>query len=907
MKKLMNKNFVQKIVIAILIVLSFNFVVPTFSHADFGGLLWTPIRWLVTGIGDTILYWLNFFFVGFSTEQAQEYLDNPYKPANFNSVAKIGDSILESNRAGGQKETVINRSDMGTGKEIPIIEYSPDMIFANKVPGLDANYINPKTDYENTAGISIDEVSITKTLQETIATWYISLRNLVIVCLLSILLYVAIRMIISSTASDKAKYKKMLMDWLISFCLVFFMHYIMAFTMSLIEIVSQSLSESASEITVVLEQSDRYDSQWFESHNSWFNTNIMGYCRFMTQSDEGIETMGFTILYIALIVYTLKFTWEYMKRSIKMAFLTLMAPLVTLTYAIDKMGDGKAQAFNSWLKEYIFTALVQPFHLLIYSIFMGASMNIAARNPLYAILFLAFLTPAEKLLRKFFGFDKEASGGSSFAGGFGGAAAYNMLRGAVSKGAQGLQHAKGGGGQNSQIRQKNNNMVKDPNAPKGNLDSFKNGSGNESISGNNTENSTASTNNDRLQNGRETQMEAMSDVQSESFGTNDWDPQEYAAMQQGSNAASATKNNGMSDQEYDDVLRESGYSEKEIKRMHKEEKRSERLENYKQDQNWGIGKWASENFIKPTASKVGGGIKNIAGAASDKFKTTGVYKRAIAPGTKKIKDIASKASNRYKNSEFVKSGAARALKNSAKGALNVGGRALLKTGKIAGKLAAGAAVGAVGLGMGIAGDDLDDVLKYAGGGFALGYSAIPSLASNTIQDVKDIGSTIRNDYEIGAYGETEAALLQQNRNVMHDKALRTEEIERLTEENEGRKPTRQEINERMQQVAEYRNAGITDSSAMHKAMKIEKEINQQLQDSGISEEQSNKMSRNQAIEIAKLAEPYTKQELRNEDKVNDLRKDIMGKLTKGSNGLSAKEATSTCENIINNVKKIKGV
>ena len=40
-----------------------------------------------------------------------------------------------------------------------------------------------------------------------------------------------------------------------------------------------------------------------------------------------------------------------MKRSIKMAFLTLMAPLVTLTYAIDKMGDGKAQAFNSWLKE----------------------------------------------------------------------------------------------------------------------------------------------------------------------------------------------------------------------------------------------------------------------------------------------------------------------------------------------------------------------------------------------------------------------------------------------------------------------------------------------------------------------------------------------------------------------------
>ena len=37
-----------------------------------------------------------------------------------------------------------------------------------------------------------------------------------------------------------------------------------------------------------------------------------------------------------------------------MAFLTLIAPLVALTYPIDKMNDGQAQAFNRWMKEYIF-------------------------------------------------------------------------------------------------------------------------------------------------------------------------------------------------------------------------------------------------------------------------------------------------------------------------------------------------------------------------------------------------------------------------------------------------------------------------------------------------------------------------------------------------------------------------
>lgn len=901
MKKLMNKNFIQKIVIAILIVLSFNFVVPNFSCAvtadEIGGLLWTPVRMLVTGIGDTILYWLNFFFVGFTYDEAQQYLEAPLKPANLNAVAKF-DSDTEGfiNQKGGKLEVQIDRSDdMGIKKEIPIIEYGPDMIFANEVPGLDANYINPTK--ETKAGFSITEdVSITRTLQEAIATWYVSLRNLVIVCLLSILLYVAIRIIISSTASDKAKYKKMLMDWLISFCLVFFMHYIMAFTMELLDIITKGLANSSSNITVIL-GSDKY----------YFNTNIMGYCRFMTQSDSGIETMGFTMLYIALVVYTLKFTWEYMKRSIKMAFLTLMAPLVTLTYAIDKMGDGKAQAFNAWLKEYVFTALIQPFHLLIYSIFMGASMNIAARNPLYAVLFLAFLTPAEKLLRKFFGFDKEASGGSSFAGGFGGAAAFNMLKGAVSKGAQGLQLAKGASGQNSNIRQKTN-MVKDPNAPKGDLSSFKTGAGNnpeiDTQDGNNI--SEGNNKNEALtaSNSRPTKDEALEKYSAEGFGKNangeyfnpytdeydpDYDPhndssynvpqrdevlEKYSAEGFGKNA-DGEYYNPYTD-EYDsnyDPHNDSSYNVPQNNEIPKSN--------------------ANENVAQMEASQPDRSEPEIENSAPTPQRFT---------SQQSVRSLANNSASRPKSS---KQKGAKA--NIAKGIGRVALRGAIGTAKIAGKLAAGTVMGAIGLGMGIAGDDMEDVFKYAAGGFALGYTAVPAIAKNTIDDVKGIGSSVRSEFELGAYGTTEAAMRQQERDTKHDKALRTEQIERLTEENGGRKPTRQEINERMQQVADYRNAGVTDSSTMYKAMKVEKEINEQLQNSGMSANESGTLSRNQAIEIAKLAEPYSKQELRNEDKVNDLRTDIMGKLTKGSNGLTKKEAERTCENIIKNVKKIKGV
>ena len=54
-----------------------------------------------------------------------------------------------------------------------------------------------------------------------------------------------------------------------------------------------------------------------------------------------------------------------------MAFLTIISPIVALTYPIDKM-DGEAKGFNMWLREFIFNALLQPLHYILYYIlFVG--------------------------------------------------------------------------------------------------------------------------------------------------------------------------------------------------------------------------------------------------------------------------------------------------------------------------------------------------------------------------------------------------------------------------------------------------------------------------------------------------------------------------------------------------------
>ena len=92
-----------------------------------------------------------------------------------------------------------------------------------------------------------------------------------------------------------------------------------------------------------------------------------------------------------------------------LAFLTIIAPLMAMTYPLDKMRDGNAQGFNAWLKEYLFNLLIQPVHLILYTILIGSAIDLVADNLLYALVALGFILEGEKILRKFFGFDKSST------------------------------------------------------------------------------------------------------------------------------------------------------------------------------------------------------------------------------------------------------------------------------------------------------------------------------------------------------------------------------------------------------------------------------------------------------------------------------------------------------------------
>ena len=254
-------------------------------------------------------------------------------------------------------------------------------------------------------------------LQGTIAKWYKTIRIISMVGLLSVLLYIGIRIILSSTsAQNQAKYKNMLKDWLVALCLIFVLHYMMALMLT--------ITESLNNIMADTYNGDR--DQLMESVRENTNKVADGSVQFDDDSSNNIQRFGYLIMYLALVLLTLIFTFQYLKRVVYMAFLTMIAPLIALTYPLDKIKDNKAQAFSFWLKEYIFNCLIQPVHLLLYTVFISSALEFAQKNILYAIVTLAFMVPAEKIIKEMFGLKSSGPSGALNAAA-GGAVVMSML------------------------------------------------------------------------------------------------------------------------------------------------------------------------------------------------------------------------------------------------------------------------------------------------------------------------------------------------------------------------------------------------------------------------------------------------------------------------------------------------
>ena len=433
-----------------------------------------------------------------------------------------------------------------------------------RIPVLDINFFRDDTEIQNYANSSAN------ILKPVVSNVYKSLRNLVLVMMMVVLLYVGIRIVVSTAVTDQVKYKQWLVDWVVGICLLIIMQYIMSFLMNVNEMIVEMLGEnressyyiSLSKLGGGLDTyynswgdvkndatpgTDSYDpgvrlfyldhfdvrnkdngsdcfdfdentgeihverNDWAsESENgnvfinarifkpadevknkmikaisagvgatigalspiaptavsaaagtagwsiasaivgeddddSWadktvYRCNLPEFCRTLTtlgskyvliyrgsgvyesyteneDVDKSNSRFGeYAFLYILLVLETCIFFYTYLKRVFKLAFYTMIAPLIAFMYPIDKLGDGKAQAFNTWFKEYMFNVLVQPLHLLLYTVFIYAASELVRENIIYAIGAYGYMIAAEKFFKKIFGFDKAPGGTPGLAG-----------------------------------------------------------------------------------------------------------------------------------------------------------------------------------------------------------------------------------------------------------------------------------------------------------------------------------------------------------------------------------------------------------------------------------------------------------------------------------------------------------
>ncbi len=296
---------------------------------------------------------------------------------------------------------------------------TPFTIFFNQVPLLDVDFMDFKP--------ASNEV---KEFRTQVATWYYVMRIIATAILLLILVYIGIRMAISTVASDKAVYQKMLTDWAASLALLYLLHYFILFVIKLNGTFIEILKGVGGA----------------EAHLTNFEQYISTIALQSVSGASGFNGIVSTIVYALIVFQTLKFLVIYLKRMITVGFLIIISPLITITYSIDKIGDQKAQALNTWMKEFCYNILIQPFHCIMYLAFVdvaftlikpdaldimfdvvsfipglrisanvGATITNTAEGSntlaagILAIVCIKFIDEGEKIIRNIFGFDKASS------------------------------------------------------------------------------------------------------------------------------------------------------------------------------------------------------------------------------------------------------------------------------------------------------------------------------------------------------------------------------------------------------------------------------------------------------------------------------------------------------------------
>ena len=277
---------------------------------------------------------------------------------------------------------------------------TPASLFFNKIPLTNPMlFVSPEKASE--AGLSEFALNVSE--------WFRIMMLITVAILFLILIYLSIRAMLSNNASTISDIKEMLKNWGMSVVILMVLAIVIVGAIYLNDSIISALSNSLGEIV----NFDKIIGGLF------LNTIVLF---------APIMQVTSIILLGKLLMLTVEFLFAYIKRMLNIAFLIIIAPLITVTYSVDKLGDKKAQAFSTWNKEFMGKIFIQPVHAILFYVTMsivssianpGATNGLAAEifgdigfSPLHlivAIISLDFIKDIEKLLMGMFDLGKGTS------------------------------------------------------------------------------------------------------------------------------------------------------------------------------------------------------------------------------------------------------------------------------------------------------------------------------------------------------------------------------------------------------------------------------------------------------------------------------------------------------------------
>lgn len=267
-------------------------------------------------------------------------------------------------------------------------------------------------------------------LSELIKTWYGFFLKIVILTYAVQLVYIGIRIILSSTANKKAEFKNRLLAWSMGVTILFCFPYVMKYTIEAnkgfclmigtVKGEGEPLSSNDVNIAKLSVNDMVKDYGTFEfiakamgfkslkdlSSNMGNRTNIFGNNAMLDIRFQALAYFNFplSIVYLILIGETLALLIMYYKRVFMLAFMITIFPLTVTFYALNKMGDVRVNSFGAWFKEFVVNVFVQAFHAATYVVVVniGVSAYKGSGNWMFMIVCILFLFQGEKIIRAIF-------------------------------------------------------------------------------------------------------------------------------------------------------------------------------------------------------------------------------------------------------------------------------------------------------------------------------------------------------------------------------------------------------------------------------------------------------------------------------------------------------------------------